>query len=47
MGASAQGLAIERAGIGVLAEAFPLETVRSILKATRREGHRRRLLPRR
>lgn len=45
MGVSAQGLAIERAGIGVLAEAFPLETVRSILKATRREGHRRRLLP--
>jgi Insertion element 4 transposase N-terminal/Transposase DDE domain len=45
MGASAQGLAIERAGIGVLAEAFPLETVRSILKATGREGRRRRLLP--
>jgi hypothetical protein len=45
MGASAQGLAIERAGIGVLAEAFPLEAVRSILKATRREGQRRRLLP--
>ncbi|MFZ2489929.1 MAG: transposase domain-containing protein [Thermoanaerobaculia bacterium] len=45
MGASAQGFDIERAGIGVLAEAFPLETVRAILKATKREGQRRRLLP--
>lgn len=45
MGASAQRLDIERAGIGVLAEAFPLETVRAILKATDREGRRKRLLP--
>ena len=45
MGTSAQGFDIEQAGIGVLAEAFPLETVRSILKATKREGRRRRLLP--
>lgn len=45
MGGSAQGFDIERAGIGVLAEAFPLETVRAILKATKREGQRRRLLP--
>jgi hypothetical protein len=36
---------IESAGIGVLAEAFPLETVRAILKATDREGRRKRLLP--
>src|SRR5687768_15719970 len=45
MGASAQGLDIGRAGIGVLAEAFPEETIRSILKATGREGRRKRLLP--
>jgi hypothetical protein len=31
--------------IGVLAEAFPLETVQAILKATEREGKRKRLLP--
>src|SRR5688572_31860176 len=45
MGASAQGLDIGRAGFGVLAEAFPEETIRSILKATGREGRRKRLLP--
>lgn len=45
MGGSAQGFDIEEAGIGVLAEAFPLATVRAILKATGREGKRRRLLP--
>jgi hypothetical protein len=45
MGASAQGFDIERAGIGVLAEAFPLEKIRAILKATDREGRRKRLLP--
>lgn len=45
MGASARRLSIENVGIGVLAEAFPLETVRAILKATEREGKRKRLLP--
>lgn len=45
MGASAQRLDIANAGVGVLAEAFPLETVRAILKATDREGRRKRLLP--
>lgn len=45
MGASAQRFDIEQAGIGVLAEAFPLETVRRILKETSREGRRKRLLP--
>jgi len=45
MGASARRFEIEKAGIGVLAEAFPLETVRAILKATGREGKRKRLLP--
>lgn len=45
MGASARRFDIEELGIGVLAEAFPLETVRAILKATGREGKRKRLLP--
>lgn len=45
MGATAQRFDIERAGIGVLAEAFPIDTVRAILKATDREGRRKRLLP--
>lgn len=45
MGATAQRFDIERAGIGVLAEAFPIDTVRAILKATEREGRRKRLLP--
>src|SRR6266705_345123 len=45
MGASARRFDIEDVGIGVLAEAFPLETVRAILRATGREGKRKRLLP--
>ncbi|MGH3521684.1 MAG: IS4 family transposase [Mycobacterium sp.] len=45
MGVSARRFEIENVGIGVLAEAFPLETVRAILKATEREGKRKRLLP--
>src|SRR5687767_9547625 len=45
MGASARRFDIEEAGIGILAEAFPLETVRAILRATGREGKRKRLLP--
>src|SRR5436853_6666742 len=45
MGASAGEFAIERVGIGVLAEAFPVEKVRAILKITEREGKRKRLLP--
>jgi hypothetical protein len=45
MGASARRFDIEEAGIGVLAEAFPLETIRAILRATGREGKRKRLLP--
>lgn len=45
MGATARRFDIEEAGIGVLAEAFPLETVRAILRATGREGKRKRLLP--
>lgn len=36
---------IAKAGVGVLAEAFPLETVQAILAATGREGKRKRLLP--
>src|SRR5438045_3329499 len=45
MGAAARRFDIGQAGIGVLAEAFPLESVRAILKATGREGTRKRLLP--
>jgi len=45
MGASARRFDIAEARIGVLAEAFPLETVRAILEATGREGKRKRLLP--
>jgi len=45
MGESARRFEIKNVGIGVLAEAFPLETVRAILKATEREGKRKRLLP--
>jgi len=45
MGASARRFEVDQIGIGVLAEAFPLESVRAILKATGREGKRRRLLP--
>src|SRR5438477_7337001 len=45
MGASARRFDIAEAGLGVLAEAFPLETVQAILGATGREGKRKRLLP--
>ena len=45
MGGSALRFDIAEAGIGVLAEAFPLETVKAILTATGREGKRKRLLP--
>lgn len=45
MGVPARRFEIGNVGIGVLAEAFPLETVRAILKATEREGKRKRLLP--
>lgn len=45
MGVSAGRFEIAKAGIGVLAEAFPLETVQAILAATGREGKRKRLLP--
>ena len=43
MGASAWRFEVDEARIGVLAEAFPLETVRAILRATGREGKRKRL----
>jgi hypothetical protein len=45
MGALGERFDVEQIGIGVLAEAFPLETVRAILSATGREGRRKRLLP--
>ena len=45
MGTSAGRFEIAKAGLGVLAEAFPLETVQAILAATGREGKRKRLLP--
>jgi hypothetical protein len=45
MGASARRFDIAEAGLGVLAEAFPLETVQAILAGTGREGKRKRLLP--
>lgn len=45
MGVSARRFEVGQVGIGVLGEAFPIETVRSILKATGREGKRKRLLP--
>lgn len=45
MGVSAGRFDIAKGGIGVLAEAFPLETVQAILAATGREGKRKRLLP--
>jgi hypothetical protein len=45
MGTSARRFNIAGADIGVLAEAFPLETVQAILAATQREGKRKRLLP--
>lgn len=45
MGVPAGRFEIAKAGVGVLAEAFPLETVQAILAATGREGKRKRLLP--
>lgn len=45
MGESARRFEIGKAGIAVLAEAFPLETIERILSATGREGKRKRLLP--
>ena len=36
---------VEEVGIAVLAEAFPLEKIRAVLKATEREGKRKRQLP--
>lgn len=45
MGVSARRFDIAKSGIGVLAEAFPLETIEAILAATGREGKRKRLLP--
>jgi hypothetical protein len=45
MGASGRRFEVDQIGIGVLAEAFPLESIRAILKATGREGTRKRLLP--
>ena len=45
MGVTARRFDIAKSGIGVLAEAFPLETVQAILAATQREGKRKRLLP--
>jgi hypothetical protein len=45
MGESARRFEIAKVGLGVLAEAFPLETVQAILAATGREGKRKRLLP--
>jgi len=45
MGVTARRFEIAKAGVGVLAEAFPLETVQAILAATECEGKRKRLLP--
>jgi hypothetical protein len=45
MGVSAGAFEITKAGLGVLAEPFPLERVQAILAATGREGKRKRLLP--
>jgi hypothetical protein len=45
MGASARRFDVGQIGIGVLAEAFPVEKVLAILKITEREGKRKRLLP--
>ncbi len=45
MGAWARRFDVGQIGIGVLAEAFPEEKVRAILKITEREGQRKRLLP--
>ena len=45
MGVMAGRFNVEEAGIAVFAEAFPLEKIREILKATGREGKRKRQLP--
>jgi len=45
MGVSARGFEIAKSEVGVLADAFPFETVQAILAATGREGKRKRLLP--
>src|SRR5436309_2823523 len=45
MGVTAGRFKIEEAGIAVFAEAFPLEKIREILKATGREEKRKRQLP--
>ncbi len=45
MGALTERFEVDGTGRAVLAEAFPLETVRAILSATGREGKRKRLLP--
>src|SRR5216110_3012104 len=45
MGVMARRFNLEEVGIAVFAEAFPLEKIREILKATGREGKRKRLLP--
>src|SRR2546430_17314749 len=45
MGVTAGRFKIEEAGIVVFAEAFPLEKIREILKATGREEKRKRQLP--
>lgn len=45
MGVTAGRFNVEEVGIAVLAEAFPLEKIREILKATGREGKRKRQLP--
>jgi hypothetical protein len=45
MGMTVRRFEIAKAGVGVLAEAFPLETVQAILAATECEGKRKRLLP--
>ncbi len=45
MGVTAERFNVEEVGIAVFAEAFPLEKIREILKATGREGKRKRQLP--
>ncbi len=45
MGVTAERFNVEEVGIAVFGEAFPLEKIREILKATGREGKRKRQLP--
>ena len=45
MGVTAGRFNVEEVGIAVLAEASSLEKIREILKATGREGKRKRQLP--